>query len=143
MRSLLFFLAEWGNLYVIGALVATLYMGGWQVPPFTDNVVLLTLAQFATFVLKAFFWVFVAMWVRATLPRVRVDQLMSLCWKYMVPMALITVLGTATLMVAFPEGLAPLRFATLGIVMLAVAQFFRRVAFHLWRARGMGWTIAG
>ena len=46
MRSLLFFLAEWGNLYLIGALVATLYMGGWQVPEFTDNVVLLTVAQF-------------------------------------------------------------------------------------------------
>jgi len=143
MRSLLFFLAEWGNLYVIGAVVTTLYMGGWQVPPFTENVVLLTLAQFATFFLKALFWVFVAMWVRATLPRVRVDQLMSLCWKYMVPMALITVLGTATLMVVFPEGSAPLRYATFAVVVLAALQFFRRVAFHLRRARGLGWTIAG
>jgi NADH-quinone oxidoreductase subunit H len=143
MRSLLFFLAEWGNLYVIGALVTTLYMGGWQVPPFTENTVLLTLAQFATFVLKTFFWVFVAFWIRATLPRVRVDQLMSLCWKYMVPMALAAVLATATLMVVFPEGSAPLRYATFAIVVLAVLQFFRRVVFHLRRARGMGWTIAG
>lgn len=143
MRSLLFFLAEWGNLYVIGALVTTLYMGGWQVPPFTENAVLLTFAQFATFVLKTFFWVFVAFWIRATLPRVRVDQLMSLCWKYMVPMALAAVLATATLMVVFPEGSAPLRYATFAIVVLAVAQFVRRVVFHLRRARGMGWTIAG
>jgi NADH-quinone oxidoreductase subunit H len=143
MRSLLFFLAEWGNLYVIGAVVTTLYMGGWQVPPFTDNVVALTIAQFATFFLKSCFWVFVAMWIRATLPRVRVDQLMSLCWKYMVPMALSTVLGTATLMVAFPEGSDMLRFATFAVILLVIGQFLRRVVFHLRRARGLGWTIAG
>jgi hypothetical protein len=56
---------------------------------------------------------------------------------------LVTVLGTATLMVVLPEGWAPLRIATFGIVLLAVAQFFRRVVFHLRRARGMGWTVAG
>ncbi len=143
MRSLLFFLAEWGNLYVIGAVVTTLYMGGWQVPHFTDNVVLLNLAQFGTFFHKSYFWVFVAMWIRATLPRVRVDQLMSLCWKYMVPLGLVTVLGTAVTMVAAPAGSAPLRYLTFGAVMLVVLQFFRRVAFHLRRARGLGWTMAG
>jgi len=54
MRSLLFFLAEWGNLYLIGALVTTLYLGGWQVPAFTTNPALLTAAQFGTFFLKAY-----------------------------------------------------------------------------------------
>jgi NADH-quinone oxidoreductase subunit H len=143
MRSLLFFLAEWGNLYLIGALVATLYMGGWQVPAFTDNVVLLTVAQFLSIFLKSYFWVFVAMWIRATLPRVRVDQLMTVCWKYLVPIGLICVLGTAVTMVVFPEGNMPMRYAMFGLVTLVVANFFRRVVFHLRRARGMGWTIAG
>ncbi len=143
MRMLLFFLAEWGNLYLIGALMATLYMGGWQVPPFTENAVLLGVAQFLSIFLKSCFWVFVAMWIRATLPRVRVDQLMTLCWKYLVPIGLVCVLGTAVTMVVAPEGILGLRFAMFGLVVLVIANFFRRVVFHLRRAKGMGWTIAG
>jgi NADH-quinone oxidoreductase subunit H len=137
MRSLLFFLAEWGNLYLIGAIVTSLYMGGWRVPAFTQNAVILTVAQFATFFLKAYFFVFVSMWIRATLPRVRVDQLMSLCWKYMVPIALACVLGTATLMVLAPQGIPALRYFTFGIVVVIGAQFVRRVRFHLRRSRGL------
>jgi NADH-quinone oxidoreductase subunit H len=129
-------------LYIIGAVVTTLYMGGWQVPQFTHNTTLLNVAQFATFFLKAYFWVFVAMWIRATLPRVRVDQLMSLCWKYMVPMGLVSVLGTAVMMVVAPAGAPWLRYATFALVVLALLQFFRRVAYHLRRARGLGWTMA-
>ncbi|HME61158.1 MAG TPA: complex I subunit 1 family protein, partial [Candidatus Binatia bacterium] len=72
MRFLFFFFAEWGNLYVIGAVATTLFLGGWQVPAlpiFENSPVLLGIAQFVTFFLKAYLWVFVAMWVRATLPR--------------------------------------------------------------------------
>jgi NADH-quinone oxidoreductase subunit H len=135
MRSLLFFLAEWGNLYLIGALVATLYLGGWQVPAFSDNAALLTLAQFGVFFLKAYFFVFLAMWIRATLPRVRVDQLMSLCWKYMVPIGLVSVLGTATMMAAFPHGNSAVRYAMVGIVSLGILRFVQRVRFHLRRTK--------
>jgi NADH-quinone oxidoreductase subunit H len=143
MRSLLFFLAEWGNLYLIGALVATLYMGGWQVPAFTDNVVVLTAAQFGVFFLKSYFWAFVAMWVRATLPRVRVDQLMSACWKYLVPLGLLTVLGTATVMVVVPDGAAqPMRYAMVGFVGIVLLRFFWRVRFHLKRARALEYSTA-
>jgi NADH-quinone oxidoreductase subunit H len=136
MRYLLFFLAEWGNLYVIGAIVTTLFLGGWQVPHVTDNIFVLSVLQFGTFFLKAYFFVFVAMWVRATLPRVRVDQLMTLCWKYMVPIALVNVVGTALWMTFVPIGLsrAVRVLMTLGGAAVVV-YFFWRVRWHLRRAK--------
>jgi len=135
MRYLLFFLAEWGNLYVIGAVVTTLFLGGWQIPPVTDNVVLQQMLQFGVFFLKAYFWVFIAMWVRATLPRVRVDQLMSLCWKYLVPIGFLNLVGTAVWMVIWPQGNRGVQYLMVLLTALILGQFFRRVRFHLRRAR--------
>ena len=136
MRYLLFFLVEWGNLYVIGAIVTTLFLGGWQVPHVTDNIVVLNVLQFGVFFLKAYFFVFLAMWVRATLPRVRVDQLMTVCWKYLVPIALVNVVGTAIWMTFVPVGPSRVVRAamTLGGAAIVV-YFFMRVRFHLRRAR--------
>jgi NADH-quinone oxidoreductase subunit H len=134
-RYLLFFMAEWGNLYVIGAVATTLFFGGWQVPLWTNNAVLLNISQFAVFFLKSYLWVLISMWVRATLPRVRVDQLMILCWKYLVPIGFVNLIGTAVWMVIWPHGNRVVQY---GMVLLAVAvlvQFFRRVRFHLRRAR--------
>jgi NADH-quinone oxidoreductase subunit H len=136
MRYLLFFLAEWGNLYVIGAIVTTLFLGGWQVPPVTDAAGRARGPPARTFFLKAYFFVFIAMWIRATLPRVRVDQLMTLCWKYMVPIALVNVVGTAIWMVAMPPALG--RVIAIAMTLggaVVVMVFFRRVRFHLQRAR--------
>lgn len=138
MRNLLFFLVEWGNLYVIGAVVTTLYLGGWQIPPVTEHVVLQQLLQFGVFFLKAYFWVFVAMWIRATLPRVRVDQLMTVCWKYLVPMSFVNLAGTALAMVlehAVPALAIPLRLVVLAGAAVILLLFFLRVRFQLRRAR--------
>jgi NADH-quinone oxidoreductase subunit H len=135
MRFALFFLAEWGTLYVIGAVMTTLFLGGWHVPIWTDNVVLLNISQFVVFFLKSYFWAFVAMWLRATLPRVRVDQLMSLCWKYLVPIGFLNIVGTAVLMVIWPHGNSWLRYLMFVAFVVIVVQFFRRVVFHIRRAR--------
>ena len=135
MRFALFFLAEWGTLYVIGAVMTTLFLGGWHVPIWTDNVVLLNISQFVVFFLKSYFWAFVAMWLRATLPRVRVDQLMSLCWKYLVPIGFLNIVGTAVLMVIWPHGNSWLRYLMFVTFIVIVVQFFRRVVFHIRRAR--------
>jgi NADH-quinone oxidoreductase subunit H len=135
MRFLFFFFAEWGNLYVIGAVATTLFLGGWQIPPVTDNAVAQGILQFLVFFIKSYLWVFVAMWVRATLPRVRVDQLMSLCWKYMVPFSFICLLGTAVWLVVWPQGNRPLSIAMFALGLLILAFFFIRVRYQIRHAR--------
>jgi NADH-quinone oxidoreductase subunit H len=135
MRFNLFGMAEFGNLYVIGAVVTTLFLGGWQIPPITDKVFLQHPLQFLTFFLKAYLWVFVAVWIRWTLPRVRVDQLMVLCWKYLVPIGFVNLIGTALWMTLWPQGNAFARYLMFFVGVGIVGLFFRRVVFHIRRAR--------
>jgi NADH-quinone oxidoreductase subunit H len=105
MRFVFFFFAEWANLYVMAALTVTLFLGGWNTP-FHLNTSLfgllpqpIDLAGTLVFILKSFFLVFVIIWVRWTLPRLRVDHLMNLCWKYLVPFAFAGIIGTIAWMV--------------------------------------------
>src|SRR5215831_2734352 len=123
-RYLLFFMAEWGNLYVIGAVATILFFGGWQVPQWTDNVVLLNVSQFVLFFVKSYAWVFISMWVRATLPRGRVDQLMILCWKYLVPIGFVNLIRTAVWMVIWPQGNRVVQYALFFLAVVVLAQFF-------------------
>ena len=136
MRNVLFFMAEWGNLYVIGAIVTTLFLGGWRLPTAIENApaVVHVPLQFVTFFLKSYFWVFVAIWLRWTLPRIRVDQMMVMCWKYLVPIAFVNLVGTASWMVIFPKG-APVVRGILSVAALGLLVVFAwRVRYHLRRA---------
>jgi NADH-quinone oxidoreductase subunit H len=135
MRFLFFFFAEWGNLYVIGAVATTLFLGGWQIPPVTNNPILRGLLEFTVFFLKSYLWVFIAMWVRGTLPRVRVDQLMALCWKYMVPLAFMCLLGTAVWMLIWPRGNQIISMVLFLFGMGILVLFARRVRFQLRHAK--------
>jgi NADH-quinone oxidoreductase subunit H len=131
----MFFLVEWGNLYVIGALLTIMFLGGWQIPHVTDNVVLRAILEFVTFFVKAYGLALVAMWVRATLPRVRVDQLMAMCWRYFVPISFVNMIGVALWVTIWPNGnLVAQYLMSLGGLVLLI-YFFRRVAFHLRRAQ--------
>ena len=104
MKFSMFFIAEYANMATASGLTATLFFGGWDIP-FTqwDNIgpysVLKTLATMAMFAIKTGFFLFVFMWVRWTVPRFRYDQLMSLGWSVMLPIALgyIVVIAAATL----------------------------------------------
>jgi len=93
MKFSLFFIAEYANMVTASALMVTLFFGGWDVP-FTghDNIgpysVWLTLLSVLIFFAKLLFFIFFFMWIRWTLPRFRYDQLMSLGWKFMLPLAL-------------------------------------------------------
>ena len=94
MKFSMFFIAEYANMVTASALMATLFFGGWDIP-FTlwDNARAAHGAQDAadarlSSCAKMLFFVFVFIWIRWTLPRFRYDQLMSLGWKFMLPLAL-------------------------------------------------------
>ena len=103
MKFSLFFIAEYASMVTASALMATLFFGGWDVP-FTarDNIgpfsKWLSLLSIGIFLAKILFFVFVFMWVRWTLPRFRYDQLMSLGWKFMLPLALVYIVLIAAVM---------------------------------------------
>jgi NADH-quinone oxidoreductase subunit H len=133
MRNLLFFMAEWGNLYVIGAIVTTLFLGGWQTPFAFENPLVQHGLEFATFFLKAYgVGVLVPIWLRWTLPRIRVDQMMSMCWKYLVPIAFVNLIGTAAWMLWVPRWFEITTRIVLVVGALgAVFAFLKRVVYHL------------
>jgi NADH-quinone oxidoreductase subunit H len=82
MRFAFFFLAEYGSMFLVSGLAVVLFLGGWQ-GVLASQIVPGPLS----FMAKTMFLVFVQMWLRWTLPRLRVDQLMAMCWKYLIPIA--------------------------------------------------------
>jgi NADH-quinone oxidoreductase subunit H len=111
MRWGLFFVAEYGEVTVVSSIIAALWFGGWH-GPFTDVHPLVgPVLGVLWFTLKAYFFVLVFMWIRATLPRFRIDQLMSFCWKLLIPVTLINLMVTAILVLAFPTSLVPVAIA--------------------------------
>jgi NADH-quinone oxidoreductase subunit H len=93
MKFSLFFIAEYANMLTASALITTLFFGGWDIPftlwdnaaPWSVAKTLLTLVAFSA---KTIFFLFFFMWIRWTLPRFRYDQLMSLGWKFLLPLML-------------------------------------------------------
>ncbi|MBN1632727.1 MAG: NADH-quinone oxidoreductase subunit NuoH [Ignavibacteria bacterium] len=100
MKFAMFFLAEYAQMYAVSAVVVTLFLGGWQ-SPFGDLIPFLNspLMQFFWAITKALFFVFVQMWLRWTLPRLRVDQLMNVCWKYLIPIAFVNLFAVGLYLV--------------------------------------------
>ncbi len=96
MRFALFFLAEYANMIVVASVATTLFLGGWLRP--FPNVAWLSFLGFVPswtwFLLKSFVFLYIFIWVRATLPRYRYDQLMRLGWKVLIPLAIANLLVT-------------------------------------------------
>jgi NADH-quinone oxidoreductase subunit H len=91
MRFGLYFLGEYVTMVTLGALVAAFFLGGWRGP---------YLPPLLWFFLKVFLVVFVIIWIRATLPRPRYDQLMHLGWKILIPLALVNIVVTGGALLA-------------------------------------------
>jgi NADH-quinone oxidoreductase subunit H len=102
MRFGLFFIAEYLNVFAVSCLMTVLFLGGGMPLPFvqfphdlaggtTFSIVLADTILIIIFACKVLFFVFVMMWVRATLPRMRVDRLMNYAWKYLVPLSVVNI----------------------------------------------------
>ncbi len=90
MKFAMFFLGEYGSMINVGAVATTLFLGGWQ-GPFLPPVV--------WFLIKLCAFLFFFVWIRATLPRFRYDQLMNFGWKVLLPLALLNILVTGVVMI--------------------------------------------
>jgi NADH-quinone oxidoreductase subunit H len=93
MKFALFFLAEYVNMFTVSMLATTLFLGGWN-GPFVHSLPWLGVFYFFG---KVIFFLFLYIWLRGTLPRFRFDQLMGFGWKFLVPLALVNIVLTATL----------------------------------------------
>jgi NADH-quinone oxidoreductase subunit H len=92
-RFLFFFLAEFANMFTMSAIAATLFLGGYWLPGVSVDV--LEFAGPAILMGKVFLLAFVMIWFRWTFPRFREDQLQTLAWKFLVPLALLNIAVTA------------------------------------------------
>ena len=86
----MFFFAEYTNMFTTGAIASILFFGGWQGPILPD---------WMWFFIKAYAFVIVMMWIRWTLPRVRIDQLLDLGWKFLLPVSLVNLVITGLFLV--------------------------------------------
>jgi len=90
MKYAMFFMAEYANLVTVSAITTTLFLGGWD-GPLVGQIPGLSVVYF---VIKVYFLMFVSMWIRATVPRYRYDQLMTLGWKRLLPLTLVLIVLT-------------------------------------------------
>jgi NADH-quinone oxidoreductase subunit H len=100
MKFAMFFMAEYANMITVGCVATLLFFGGWGSPfgnllPAIGGPVVQALLPVFWFVLKVFFFLFLYIWVRGTLPRFRYDQLMGFGWKFLMPVAILNIIATS------------------------------------------------
>ena len=138
-RCLMFF-AEWGHVFVLSSFAAALFLGGWRLPDVDAQTqateLRLQVLGAVLFQAKCWLVVFTVLWVRWVLPRVRVDQLMSVCWRFFIPLALATLVLTVAWVSGLQSPVVRSLQDTLSIILFvvsvfAVAYFLRRVLINL------------
>jgi NADH-quinone oxidoreductase subunit H len=137
MRYLFFFFAEWANVFVMCGIASALFLGGWQIPGVSPaqqeaSFGLQILGAFLV-LLKSWILIFVVIWIRWTLPRIRIDQMMNLCWKWFVPLSFGAFLLTAVWMVLGVSSTVQLVISVVTFVVWGylMIHFVRRVQYNL------------
>ena len=110
MKFAMFYLVEYAEAIAMSAIITTIFLGGWRGP---------WLPPWLWFIVKTLIVFFVMVWIRATLPRVRIDQLMAFAWKFLLPLALINLFITAAQVLAWPNGL-PWLAVLINIVIMVI-----------------------
>jgi NADH-quinone oxidoreductase subunit H len=103
MKFAMFFMAEYSNMVTVACLSTLLFFGGWNGPVFSDNAIIVAILPVMWFCLKVFFFMFLYVWVRWTLPRFRYDQLMAFGWKFLLPVAIANLVATALVVALWPN----------------------------------------
>jgi len=120
MKFGLFFLAEYAEALAISAIVTTVFLGGWRGP---------LLPPWLWFVGKVVIVFFVIVWIRTTVPRLRIDQLMALAWKFLFPLALLNLLITAAEILFWPAVslwvFVPINIAIAIVLIVLWSKFFK------------------
>ncbi|HYF74434.1 MAG TPA: NADH-quinone oxidoreductase subunit NuoH [Nocardioides sp.] len=130
MTFALFFLAEYINMATVSAVATTLFLGGWHAPFWIDEVWAGANEGYwpvLWFLGKVLFFVFVFIWLRGTLPRLRYDQFMAFGWKRLIPVSLVWIIAVATIRAISLDGGIDRQYLLIGIGVLAVlflALFF-------------------
>jgi NADH-quinone oxidoreductase subunit H len=130
LKFALFFLAEYINMATVAALATTLFLGGWHVPFWIDHVWAGANSgywPFLWFMGKVMFFIFIFIWLRGTLPRMRYDQFMAFGWKRLIPFSLIWIVAVASIRTASLDGGIDRQYLLIGLgiaVVLFLGVFF-------------------
>ena len=151
-RLAIFLMVEWANMWIMAGLAVTLFLGGWQVPFVTDEMYKSALGtglvpsgiwfvyqvlSMAVFSIKTWALVFLFIWLRWTLPRVRVDQMMSLCWKYLVPGAFLCFIVTLLWQLLVPPaGMLYTGIALTALAVVLLVKFLIATGRNIGRVKG-------
>ncbi|WP_243056849.1 NADH-quinone oxidoreductase subunit NuoH [Nocardioides sp. SR21] len=123
LKFALFFLAEYINMATVSALATTLFLGGWHAPFWIDEVWAGANQGYwpvLWFFGKVLFFIFIFIWLRGSLPRLRYDQFMAFGWKRLIPIALVWIVAVATIRSISLDGGIDRQYLLIGIGALAV-----------------------
>ena len=123
MTFALFFLAEYINMATVSAVATTLFLGGWHAPFWLDHAWAGANEGYwplLWFLGKVLFFIFIFIWLRGTLPRLRYDQFMAFGWKRLIPISLVWIVAVATIRAISLDGGIDRRYLLIGIGVLAV-----------------------
>jgi NADH-quinone oxidoreductase subunit H len=118
MKFAMFYLVEYAEAIAMSAIITTLFLGGWKGP---------WLPSWLWFIVKTLIVFFVMVWTRTTLPRIRIDQLMALAWKFLLPLALINLFITAVQVLVWPQALPWLAVLINIVIMVILVGIWSRL----------------